>query len=909
MVASCPPAVPDFTGKSRCENASLVSPVSHYHQPVLVFRNIQCAECHGIPPDLTARWESRLNCRLLEEQFTVEDVIEAYRKKLCQVLRLPPSNDPNQEMDRGNAPRACSLPQERTHVVVMEPLSNFSTSGSPCSEDDQLLCKAYNLPISVGVNQSRSPVGFPSQAATYMDNPHCLKCLTGYEPKDFLDLSCSPSYTLAEASGRLFGIAVLFDLNQDESGVQVNGQLLTWQGFHCADDQVYSVADRMCRKIVCSAGFVLLHRECVRSDMVVEGDSQLVPVGSGYISIHMWLTELSGCRPNESFADRFFGQKNHNRGELEGVSVSQNNVQPHTSSYFFQAVQDNRLLSNWSCTDDGRQFNVLISTADRHDFHEVYENITNTLKTVAARELVTNISVTNVAWQDTYNSTRLCPDGRHPVVLNNAILEKRGQRTFVVYTKFGFKQFYSLNNVPFRVVLSQRKEDEDEEQDDREKPREPHADLEQTDNGEADAGSDQGIDMQQETSGMREVTGDSGGERRWTQDTIVQEDELHRFVRAIICERHVSNSSLTCPAHVYPLNQTLLENGTLIIEHDDGSEENFDEDEYDVQEDSVLVCSRFLSSSLVGSQYLFDFSVSQQYAIVASSVISELFLIFTIVVYSILPELRTLPGKIVLSLVVCLLIGQVTVYVDLPNKMACRVIAAVSHFIWLAAFIWMSALAVHMASTFVCLSAKQRTTDEARRVFRNYSLVCWSLPLVFVVTCFVLDVIPSVDVSMGYGRVACGWISEDKALIRAFFLPLAVCLTVNIFSFVAAVVGIERTTRASRLVSSRRSDGRRLLMYVKMSVALGFTWILGYVTAFVRSDWLLWLFIILNGLQGTFIALAYLANERVLHLLKKKLAKKSLPTKKICGTAFVKESTVQTKSLSVSSTYESGCPA
>ena len=56
------------------------------------------------------------------------------------------------------------------------------------------------------------------------------------------------------------------------------------------------------------------------------------------------------------------------------------------------------------------------------------------------------------------------------------------------------------------------------------------------------------------------------------------------------------------------------------------------------------------------------------------------------------------------------------------------------------------------------------------------------------------------------------------------------------------------------------------LTYSQMSSLLGFTWIFGFLAAFVDVEALLYLFIVLNSLQGVYIFIAFICNKRVFRL-------------------------------------------
>ena len=52
---------------------------------------------------------------------------------------------------------------------------------------------------------------------------------------------------------------------------------------------------------------------------------------------------------------------------------------------------------------------------------------------------------------------------------------------------------------------------------------------------------------------------------------------------------------------------------------------------------------------------------------------------------------------------------------------------------------------------------------------------------------------------------------------------------------------------------------------------MGFTWIFGFVASFSGVQFFWYPFIVLNSLQGALVCLAFVCNERVLTMWKKKL--------------------------------------
>ncbi|GIY29840.1 g_PROTEIN_RECEP_F2_4 domain-containing protein [Caerostris extrusa] len=70
---------------------------------------------------------------------------------------------------------------------------------------------------------------------------------------------------------------------------------------------------------------------------------------------------------------------------------------------------------------------------------------------------------------------------------------------------------------------------------------------------------------------------------------------------------------------------------------------------------------------------------------------------------------------------------------------------------------------------------------------------------------------------------------------------------------------------------SNFSDKVRYFLYLKLSVVLGLAWTLGLIAGLTRMDAFWYPFIILNGLQGALIFIAFTIKRNILHMLAVKL--------------------------------------
>lgn len=230
--------------------------------------------------------------------------------------------------------------------------------------------------------------------------------------------------------------------------------------------------------------------------------------------------------------------------------------------------------------------------------------------------------------------------------------------------------------------------------------------------------------------------------------------EEPRSYLAVVCVQPLFNSTLNCSAVPYALNRTKVVNGTL---HVVGTDLTFEPEAYELREHFALVCSPFrnLNVSRQNGSKFFEFSFLQVYVSLGCSLCSVLCLLAALLAYALLRELRTLAGRMNASLAGSLVAGQILLLVDFVDFArdlgVCSVLGAVCHFCWLAAFSWMSAVAIHMARTFqgaMSTPSGVHAARHARALFRKYAVICWGLSGLVVVVCYTLDHFPRIGLQV-----------------------------------------------------------------------------------------------------------------------------------------------------------------
>lgn len=289
--------------------------------------------------------------------------------------------------------------------------------------------------------------------------------------------------------------------------------------------------------------------------------------------------------------------------------------------------------------------------------------------------------------------------------------------------------------------------------------------------------------------------------------------------------------------------------------------------------------------------------------------ISVLCLVLHVAAYVLVPKLRTGPSRLLLCLALSVLVAQgsfVAGGLFLASGSAfCSTCAVVSHSAHLAAFFWMNVMAMDVQRTF-----RKGVSGSSRAVsaFLAYSAYAWLTPAILVAAASTLQYVrPESPWSPSYGSPFC-WINRPLSLVAFFGAPVLLLLLANTVFFLLTARSIHQTTKQTKVarnsvcnggVSSSSNERSRLALYVKLAVVFGLTWVFGFAAALTGLRALWYPFIILCGLQGAFIFLAFTFKKNVFLMVKAR----------ICGTRGDRgrrpRSTLSTRTTELHSTLSS----
>ncbi|KAK7107243.1 hypothetical protein V1264_015194 [Littorina saxatilis] len=347
--------------------------------------------------------------------------------------------------------------------------------------------------------------------------------------------------------------------------------------------------------------------------------------------------------------------------------------------------------------------------------------------------------------------------------------------------------------------------------------------------------------------------------------------------KIFVCDTFQPITSLQCPVISFSIDEVDLVEDSYIQIRKTG--ELYDQEEYEIVDHTVYVCNRL---SGLGDFWVslrqFDFDQTQAYVSAACSAVSVLCLTMLLMSHGLLPELRNMAGKMTASLAAFILTGQLLLFANFSNQTLCQAVAVLTHWVWLSTFGWMSSISINLAMTFY--SVFKARNSRSRSSFWKFSVLSLGLPLCVVAVCLAVDLTHPGGRSVGYGEKVCFWIGESEALVYGFYVPVGCSLLVNMVCFSLTLYGIETTKRSTSTLKQRQQDKGRCIIYVKVSVTMGFTWTLGFVAAATGHVVAVYAFIIFNGLQGACLFVCYTLSARNVGRLRARLlgATSSVPS-------------------------------
>uniref|UniRef100_A0A8C2JCD1 G-protein coupled receptors family 2 profile 2 domain-containing protein n=1 Tax=Cyprinus carpio TaxID=7962 RepID=A0A8C2JCD1_CYPCA len=221
-------------------------------------------------------------------------------------------------------------------------------------------------------------------------------------------------------------------------------------------------------------------------------------------------------------------------------------------------------------------------------------------------------------------------------------------------------------------------------------------------------------------------------------------------------------------------------------------------------------------------------------------VLSLLCLFLCILTFKFCRSIQGTRTSIHLHLSICLFIADLVFLCGISsthNKVACGLVAGLLHFFFLSAFCWMLLEGVQLYRMVVLVF---HTTLKHLYM----CAVGYGVPLVIVI-------ISAIAFPKGYGTKQHCWLSLDRYFILSFFVPICIVMILNCFFFIITVLDFISVSGSDEVYLVCRSF---TVTAVAQLCVLGGTWIFGFFLFQEEgTEVMLYLFTILNSLQGAFI--------------------------------------------------------
>jgi hypothetical protein len=248
----------------------------------------------------------------------------------------------------------------------------------------------------------------------------------------------------------------------------------------------------------------------------------------------------------------------------------------------------------------------------------------------------------------------------------------------------------------------------------------------------------------------------------------------------------------------------------------------------------------------------------------------------TIVTFVLYPSIRTYPIKLLCYLCFCIMFGFSFFLISgadgVVNSAFCDGSAAITHFFFIAQFIWTFCIAFNFYQIIV------RRNRESQRLEKWYHVAVWSISSVCILCAGASgsygnllavteanDTTQSVNENLVTGSGFC-WITDDIARFFTFFIPGLFTVTSNAIFFFYIGREIHETLQNAQK-SDKRSKKKEFSLYLSIAISIGLSWFFGYMMYLMPSTTsqtvFLFFFTFTTPLQGYFIFYSYVVKKKV----------------------------------------------
>ncbi|KAF9809325.1 hypothetical protein SFRURICE_006798 [Spodoptera frugiperda] len=233
-------------------------------------------------------------------------------------------------------------------------------------------------------------------------------------------------------------------------------------------------------------------------------------------------------------------------------------------------------------------------------------------------------------------------------------------------------------------------------------------------------------------------------------------------------------------------------------------------------------------------------------------IISIIFLVMTIFVYSLLPELRDVQGKSIINFCISLAIGlgilvimKLMTYYDMGW---CATRGFLAYFFLIAAFFWSNAISIQV---LINTRRPAISMDHGWKHFKFYMLYAWGCPIVLTACMAIVNFYPGKHQKPGIGLNHCWFFNKHQQWYYMYSI-MFLLLVINFCIFVYTSFLIWRIPVSS---SIKRAVKYKLGMTVQLIVLMGLPWVFEMISSLAPKHIIWTILDIINTLQGILIFL------------------------------------------------------
>lgn len=244
------------------------------------------------------------------------------------------------------------------------------------------------------------------------------------------------------------------------------------------------------------------------------------------------------------------------------------------------------------------------------------------------------------------------------------------------------------------------------------------------------------------------------------------------------------------------------------------------------------------------------------------TLISVVFLLATIIVYTYLPQMRDLQGMCYLCTCISMSLGFMSLGMLQLNPGFRNEICTVTGFLvyaWMmATFFWMNVICINTYRTVIDAAYLQKT--EKKQYFL-YSLYAWGCTAFFLIVAIITNFVEGSHWKPGFGDGNC-WFNGRSETWLFFYGPIAILVTANVILFILSSYNLWQQTKKYE-VNKLNNLKHRFRLSLKLFLVMGISWIFEIASFAHGEQHIIWKIMdTFNCLQGVIIFLLLVVFRR-----------------------------------------------